>query len=407
MEFVNLIKNNSSENLKELFQENNCKVHEYDSNTLVRYPHGTDLNNREEWMKSCRGAVYSENKVLHVYPLRLQELNDISEIPENSLYREYTDGTLMSVWYNDTKEKWYIGTRGKIGALCRWQNTRTFRSMFLDILNKNNGNFDVLDRTKSYTFVMVHKDNRIVQKYNNNELVLVAVWDKNENEFVNIANEIDKIKESQEEFPVNLWFRQSNVYTREEFNSIINNSDAKEVAGFVICDMDKKYKIMNKNYKEYKKLQGESHIPLFNYLNNRLNGKIPNFLKVYPEKRREYNHMKYKVHDFTQDLYDTYGYIFKEKRFSLKEAPFSMKPFLYELHGEFLSTKKPVAFNTVMEFTNKQPVARLYFALSKYLKEQNDKKKLEIDEIVNDSVEEIVAEISDQEDINNELIEQP
>ena len=401
MELVNLINNNDT-NVKELFKSKNCNIHEYDSNILVKYPHKVTIDNGEGgWLKYCRGAVYNNNKVLYVPPVRF--LNGEPENIENYSIQEYLDGTLIAVWYNEDKEKWYISTRSRIGALCRWQNSKTFRSMFFQILNENNGDFDILDKSLGYTFVMIHTDNRIVQKYNNNRIVLVSAWNKELNTYCDISTIPEKAKDIA--LSDNIWFSLPKEYTIAEYKDSFNNNSVNNLAGFTFISENIRCKIMHPDYERCKQLHGESHIPMFNYLYNRKNGKIPEYLKIYPENRRHYNHMKYKVHDFTQDLYDTYGSVFKEKRIILQMAPFSMKPFLYELHGLYLKTKEAIAFSNVMEYINQQPTARLYFAMSKYSKEQEEKNNnmndTIVNQIINDNVNDIISNINDDSEIND------
>jgi len=395
MEIVGVIK---QENAKELFASQSCKVHEYEDNTLVKYPHGVTLDDGEGgWLKYCRGAVYSKEKVLYVPPVRLleEELENIENIDSYSL-QEYIDGTLIAVWHNHEQDKWYISTRSKIGALCRWNNSKTFRHMFLDILDEKNGNFDILDKSLGYTFVMVHTDNRIVQKYNKNRVVLVSAWSKDTETYCNIEDIQQTTKQLSES--ENIWFSVPKVLEMDNIKEYLKSKSAKDIAGITLINNKERYKIMHPDYKSYKELNGESHLPLFNYLNNRTNGKIPEYLKVYPENRRDYNNMKYKVHDFTQNLYDNYGYVFKEKRLTLKSASFSMKPLLYELHGQYLENKQAIAFSNVMEYINNLPTAKLYFAMSKYSQEQKETKNNSVEQIISDTVDEIVDSIGDESD---------
>ena len=405
MEIVGVIK---QENAKELFESKSCKVHEYEDNTLVKYPHGVTLDDGEGgWLKYCRGAVYSKEKVLYVPPVRFieDELENIDNFDSFS-QQEYIDGTLISVWHNHEQDKWFISTRSKIGALCHWNNTKTFRRMFLDILDEKNGNFDILDKSLGYTFAMVHTDNRIVQKYNKNRIVLVSAWSKETDTFCNIEDTLQKTKEQSENDYS--WFSLPKVLEIDDIKEYLESKNAEDIAGITLINNKERYKVMHPDYKSYKELNGESHLPLFNYLSNRKNGKIPDYLKIFPENRRTYNNMKYKVHDFTQDLYDTYGYVFKEKRIKLTDAPFSMKPLLYELHGQYLENKQAIAFSNVMEYINDLPTPRLYFAISKYNKELKEKNtKVLVEQIIIDTVDDMVDNIEPEEPDEPEEPEEP
>ena len=358
MELIDIVK--QEEALTELFESKSCKVHEYEGNTLVKYPHLVTLDDGEGgWLKYCRGAVYNEEKeVLVVPPTRFKEGRP--ENLEDYTIQEYIDGTMINVWFN---KKWYISTRGRIGALCSWHTKKTFRHMFLDIINENNGNFDILDQAKGYTFVLVHKDNRIVQKYNGNKVYLVSVWNKETNTYALPTETYNKLKEEYDP-----WFSIPETLDKSNLKDL-SKVQATQNAGYTFISETSRFKEMNPKYEEIKDLHGKSHNMLFNYIENRRNGRLPQFIKIYPEERRECNNFKYKIHDFTQLLYDGYGVVFKEKRCKLTEMPFSMKPLLYALHGEYLETRQPIAFSTVMEYVNSLPSAKLVFVLSRFTSE--------------------------------------
>lgn len=396
MELENFIVNNNNIN----FNEHNCKVHEYDNCTLIKYNHGTSLNDKEDWVKYCRGAVVHENKVVNQPPLRFKD-GKPENVEEYNIY-EYIDGTMINVW--NTNDKWYISTRSRIGALCRWQSKNTFRHMFLEIINNNNGNFDILDKTKSYTFVMVHKDNRIVQKYNQDKIVLVSVYNKETKEYEEPDNTYNVLKNDHD-----LWFETPELVENEvEFNESIQIRDN---VGYIYIhknDLTDRRKQLHQDYNNIKKLNGDSHVPLYNYIENRKNGRLPKYFKYYPENLRICNRYKHKIHDFTQLLYDTYGVIFKEKRISLKEAPFSMKPLLYEIHKHYLETKQAVGFSFVMNFINNLPTPRFVFVMLKFdkdLREYKESKQTNVEHFLenldNDKLEEILGKLENNEKKEN------
>jgi hypothetical protein len=406
MELRDLFKKEDS---RELFESKSCKLHEYDDCTLIKYPHGVTLDSGEGgWLKYCRGAVVNDNQeIVCLPPLRFKEGQPTDT--ENYVIQEYLDGTMINVFFN---KKWYISTRSRIGALCRWHTKKTFRHMFLDIVTGNNGNFDILDETKSYTFVMIHQDNRIVKKYNKDEIVLVSVYSKNTKEWENPDNEYNKLKDEYDP-----WFTLAPEVAEETIN--LSNNNVSKVAGYTYINKNNladRFKLLHPKYPEIKTLSGESHVPIFNYIENRRNGKIPEYLRYFPENRRIYNRFKHRIHDFTQLLYDTYGVVFKEKRCTLKEVPFSMKPLLYEIHGLYLDTKSPTGFSNVMEYINNLPTARMVFVLTKFDKdmheylsskenENENEKENDIEHLIknldSDTISDIISKINSDENVES------
>ena len=381
MELIDLLKN---ENAKELFESKDCKIHTYGEENLVKYPHGCTLDDGEGgWLKYCRGAVYSGDKVLVVPPLRFKEgkPDDYQEI------QEYIDGTMINVWYNG--EKWNVSTRSRIGALCSWHSKKTFRKMFFEIMNENNGSFDILDKTKGYSFVMVHTENRIVQKYNGNKLYLVSMWDTETNSYCDTREPYSKLKE--EYVP---WYKLPKIL---ENDTDLTSENIGDTVGYVYLNGNDRYKQMHPKYLELKQMAHNSHLVIYNYIENRRNGKLPEFLKYYPEKRRECNHFKNYIHDFTQMLYDLYNIVFKEKHIKLNKLPYVVKPLLYELHGMYLQTRTPIGFSTVMGYINDLPTARLVFVLLRFKKDKGEFiEQDKTDKIISNTVSEIMDSIENE-----------
>ena len=122
--------------------------------------------------------------------------------------------------------------------------------MFLDIVTGNNGNFDILDETKSYTFVMIHQDNRIVKKYNKDEIVLVSVYSKNTKEWENPDNEYNKLKDEYDP-----WFTLAPEVEEETIN--LSNDNVSKVAGYTYINKNNladRFKLLHPKYQEIKTL---------------------------------------------------------------------------------------------------------------------------------------------------------
>ena len=80
---------------------------------------------------------------------------------------------MINVFYY--KDEWRVATKGCIDAKrSRWGTSKSFYTMFNEACN-----FDLqaLNKTYCYTFVLAHKDNRIVTKYSEPSLYLVHVRD--------------------------------------------------------------------------------------------------------------------------------------------------------------------------------------------------------------------------------------
>ena len=99
--------------------------------------------------------------------------------PENSIIEEFVEGTMINYFYHDNK--WVLATRWNIGANTRYyqDQKQTFKEMFDSAVLEKSIPLDTLDKTKSYSFVLQHPNNRIVVPFIKPNLVLVAVYELN------------------------------------------------------------------------------------------------------------------------------------------------------------------------------------------------------------------------------------
>lgn len=300
------------------------------------------------------------------------------EVPGRTISVEpLLDGTMINVYHYE--DEWCLSTRSVIGAVCRWSSQKTFKTMFHEILGPNILDFyEQLSKDTCYTFVMRHKDNRVVSHVLENALYLVD------------AHKIDHENKSPSKVDFRSLFPDSTsvgfkcipqIYAGEEGLSVDAQYDRiMEITGETLASNDKYYNqgvavrinefrfnYKSPEYDRVKSLKGNSANPLFIYVDQRYKGLLPEYLKYFPEKLKDYSHYRDKVHIMTQELYDFYCSTFKQKTTNLKtDVPYQLKPLCYELHGLYLQNKKPVHFKMVQEFVNTMVPARLYFVLKFY-----------------------------------------
>ena len=157
----------------------NMKVKYTQDLYLLKYmrDYGADLS--DPFVNNCRGIIFEKNvspPTPVCYPMTggVSYNTFKSTVPiEQVRFEESIDGTMINVFYY--KNNWCVATKGCIDAKrSRWGNTKSFYSMFNEACN-----FDLQQLNKSYcySFVLVHKENRIVTKYSHSDLYLVHVRD--------------------------------------------------------------------------------------------------------------------------------------------------------------------------------------------------------------------------------------
>lgn len=99
-----------------------------------------------------------------------QEVTDLLKNNSETQIEYCEDGTVMRVYnYNDT---WYTATTKCIDARnSYWSSQKTFDEMFWETFGVQK---ITLDKNSTYSFVLIHKENRIVVKHSSNYLIYIS-----------------------------------------------------------------------------------------------------------------------------------------------------------------------------------------------------------------------------------------
>jgi len=133
----------------------------------------------------CNGLILEKNtnKVVCMSQNKFYHLNNdeshVSQIEELKtqhprIRMEYCeDGTIIRLYnYNNT---WYTATTKCIDAKnSYWSSEKTFDNMFWEIFNMSNYQLEELDKTHTYLFILIHKENRIVVNHKYNNLIYIG-----------------------------------------------------------------------------------------------------------------------------------------------------------------------------------------------------------------------------------------
>ena len=363
--FNNTTGDKTFEELREILNPKSLFVKKYDELGLflIKYMKNK-CNMKCSDTRLCRGLVL-DTKTNHIFcapPPKSVSLETC--VPENTdckdlVFEEFVDGTMINLFYceNDKYEGWLISTRSCIGANCRWYSDRNFSELFEETRNFN---YDNLRRNYTYTFVLQHSENRIVEKINENRIVLVNVNEVYENNTIRCVD-VEDVK-------LQLFHLGMHVDTPERFtfSSLQEAQEATklmnyEKQGIVVKNGNLRSKIRNVKYNFVKELQGNTNDAFRNYLELRQNGYMNAYLEFFPEKTEQFQEFMTRIHNLTQDLFNSYQQCFVKKEVQHKDLLFVFKPLCYELHKHYLETNNIVTFNTVKNFINTMPVRRQMF----------------------------------------------
>jgi len=159
---------------------------------------GTPLQNE------CRSLVLNENKKIIAYsgetPLMNKEGMNylLQHTTDKQLITESYEGTILSMFHHN--DKWFVSTRRCLDCHDSKINGQSHYDMFNETLEENFEEFtNKLDKTKSYYFVLLHHNNKLVIDYtsthgeNYKKLYLTEVRDENMNELPLEENFIEHV----------------------------------------------------------------------------------------------------------------------------------------------------------------------------------------------------------------------
>lgn len=341
----------------------------------------------------CRSIIVnSENNVVCFAPPKSLQADIFLKLyPEKTadiVAEEFVEGTMINVFYDSSiglNGGWEISTRNIVGATCGFYKSNTdkekksFRDMFLEAAKQNNLILDALNKNLCYSFVLQHPENRIVVPIKKPQLYLVAIYciDNSDKSSIKVHyHDMDEIKKS---FWGNCTILFPEIYDCNDYTKLIDNyasmNTSYDKMGFVLYNKvtGHRSKVRNPVYEEVKQLRGNQSKMQFQYLNLRSKGKVNEFLKFYPEKKRELALFREQVHLFTATLYENYVVCYIKKEKPLKEFSPQYRKHMFYLHQKYLNELKEaklhIHFKHVIDYVNALENISLMYSLNYNLRQ--------------------------------------
>jgi len=338
----------------------------------------------------CRSVIInSKNKVVGFSPPKsISSEQFIQKYNENTpgvVFEQFVEGTMINVFWDDSiglEGGWEISTRNTVGATSSFyksKQSKTFRDMFLEAASENKMDFSILDKKYSYSFVVQHPENRIVVPFKNPQLYLVAVYSiNNDNDIITVdAHDSQQFKEffstTSVKFP--------HYYTFHTYSDLIENSASMntryDVVGVVLHNKltGERSKIRNPVYEQVRNLRGNQPKLQYQYLSLRKEGRVGEFLKFYPESKKEFSGFRDQVHLFTNTLFSNYVSCYIKKEKPLKEFSAQYRTHMFNIHQTFINElreKKHFVTNTVVQkYVNELHPSLLMYCLNFQMRKRN------------------------------------
>ena len=303
----------------------------------------------------------------------------------NCRAEQYVEGTMINVFHDH--DEWEIATRSTVGGKITFfrvdGNITTFRHMFLDACNYVNLDFDYLDKSLCYSFILQHPENRIVSPIVEKGIYLAKVYkidkysvteiDKREQVRLIVAN-----ARNTEGRPLPL-IKLPLEYTFKTFEELKEkyasmNTPYEDVGVMVYASNGDRTKFRNPNYEEIRLLRGNQPKLEYHYLSLRKTGKMEQYLKYFPEYKKKFLEFREKLHRFTKTLHQNYVSCYVKKEMPLKDFPSQYRSMMYNLHQFYLNelreTSQYVSNAVVIQFVNNLHPSQQMFLLNYNMRKQ-------------------------------------
>ena len=369
-----------------------CKTSENKKYKVIRYDKNILSADLISTYGLCRSVIVnSENKVVSFSPPKSISTESFIRMnpdkTENIIAEEFVEGTMINVFWDNKiglSGGWEIATRNTVGASSSFyksKNTKTFRTMFLDAAKENNLSLEKLNPLYCYSFVLQHPENRIVVPFNKAQLYLVGMYFIDNSELNNIrVYMIDMIEARKYNwFDANIKFPQ--FYEWNTYSDLIEKyasmNTCYDVLGVVIHNIKTGYrtKIRNPVYEQVRNLRGNQPKLQYQYLSLRKAGKVSDFLKFYPENKKDFSSFRDQLHLFTNTLRANYFSCYIKKEKALLEFTEQYRTHMFNIHQKYMNElreKKLFVTNTVViNYVNELPTSLLMYCLNYQMRKRN------------------------------------
>ena len=340
----------------------------------------------------CRSVILnSNNDVVSIAPPKSIPPDDfIRRYPENTetiRAEEFVEGTMINVFWDPQiglGGSWEISTRNTVGATSSFYkntNAKTFRSMFLEAAKENNLLLENLNKMYSYSFVLQHPQNRIVVPFKKPNLYLVALYHIDNTDKNNILVYFVDINEVKKYDWNGATIQFPEIYEFEKYADLIEKyasmNTSYDKLGVVLYNTvtGKRAKIRNPVYEEVRNLRGNQPKLQYQYLCLRKEGKVGDFLKFYPENKKEFSAFRDQLHLFTQTLFSNYILCYIKKEKPLIEFTEQYRTHMFNIHQHYLNDlreKKFFVTNTVViKYVNNLHPSLLMYCLNFNMRKRN------------------------------------
>jgi hypothetical protein len=329
-----------------------CKIDKSDNKLLIAYKKNTNLPDDLTYARST--IICQQTDKLLCYTLKAKQSYD--KFINNNLINEitiqkYYDGTMINIYYHD--DKWCLSTKTIIdGFASKWKSRKSFAELFNEIREFK---YDILDKNCCYSFILQHKDNRIISQIDSNTIILVLVRNLTTNQLVNLVEYQKK--------GFNVPEIINNKFT--SYESLSNYLEKTNLDGLMLYgDNEQRTRLMSKDYLKIQSLMGNHRDNFYNILKlqRHTDSDIHFYYSKFPEHKVIQNKLFSQINILINKIYELYvsKFIKREK----SNYPKVFNTFLYQIHQTYRNRLETM--NKTYAKINHRVVKAIFYKLNNY-----------------------------------------
>lgn len=299
----------------------------------------------------CNGLIFEKetNKMVCMAQNKMREIscNEIlKEITKGVFTMEYCeDGTVIRVY--NYKNEWMTATSKCIDARkSYWSSEKTFNEMFLEIFEGDGYEMSDLDVSYTYTFIIIHKENRIVVSHKENSLI-----------YVSRVNNITREEDLTNDF--NFRGRKEIIHKDLNVMNDLNEYYIGDKRGIIIKsnnDLKNKWEIFSYDfmiYAEVKEIRGNVRLIRMRYL-ELLNDqeKLEKLVENYPENLMVFCMIKHCMNKLYREIHNLYFESHIKHSITVDDSN-PLNRTIRQLHGVYKKQKTIITLEVVIERVNR------------------------------------------------------
>ena len=294
-------------------------------------------------VQASRSVVWDKvaNQAVFVAPAHGRKFGQaVDDKVTDFVAEEFVDGVMINMFY--AGGVWTLATRTQIGATNNFYGTRPFAELFWETFASVGLTQEDLNPAATYSWVLQHPEERIVvaAPYGIARLALVQVT----------GPVSEKLQAFQPEK-----YALATLEDVKEFVTAEGRRRGVQWQGVCLKTADgRRYKLRSNEYDEARFLRGNQAKRPYTWLELWSRGKLPAYLRIYPEEQCDADAVITNFKGCTQELHDLYMTVYRRKELPLGQAPQKYRKLLWDAH----KANKGAYFPALRQFMNEQDTAR-------------------------------------------------